>query len=543
MVTDFSVKVGTTNINGIGTSENLNESHEILSETTIGFTNIVSYTIIDGSNDKITATADYWNAENQKEIKIDAFNVDLNIYDFVDADINMEESYSDLQIFLTNSKRAQIDTGSGDDLISVVIQSNGPGWGNTFDISSESGDDKIYLSNNYGTQYTSYRIYTGDGADYINASEVTMNDLSEDYPDQRMIDTGDGEDQIIGSQGNDYIDGGNGADTIYTGEGNDEVYGGFGQDVIYAEGGSNIIYGERGADIIFGGEGENFLYGGRGADTIYGGEGINLLSGGLGADTIYGGSGNNEIYGGAGRDTIYAGAGENYIEAGRGADTVYGGEGDDIIYGGSGADTIYANNGENQIYGGLGADTIYAGEGDDFISGGFGQDTIYAGNGNNEVYAGNGSDLIYTGSGSDIIDGGNGADTIYAGAGNDTVIFDSQDSLVDAGDGFDALIIDDSAVSIDSSVFSNFEAVITQKDQVNTINSNLQDGLIFSLGGDVGDNIIFNSETEFVMDNSATLSETELDGLVNLGIDSASLSAYLDTISGFTVWSDIDLTA
>lgn len=74
----------------------------------------------------------------------------------------------------------------------------------------------------------------------------------------------------------EVIDGGNGQDSIQGTDGSDLLCGGNGQDVIYAG---------RGRDILHGGNGQDELYGEAGDDLLIGGNGNDLLDGGLGTDT------------------------------------------------------------------------------------------------------------------------------------------------------------------------------------------------------------------------------------------------------------------
>lgn len=476
MVAEFSVKVGTlnttgSNYDGSGNAEYLDDSYEILSEQDVtGDSEITTneekvidddtanatYQIIESGNDMITVIADDWNADSQKELRIDASNVDVQVSDFVDIDINLESSYTDLTIEVNNSKRGEVSTGSGDDNILIALETNKAsayGWGNDISVDSGHGNDSIYLTDNQNSQYTSYQIDAGSGNDTINVSDVAKNDNADDSAYERSIDAGSGNDTVYGSDGNEYI------------------------------------------------------IGGDGQDTIYAGDGLNIIDGGNDHDIIYGGS---DI------------------------DIIDGGNGDDIIYTGEGYNTVDA---------GSGKDTIYGGDEDDYIDGGHNADTIYAGDGNNTVLGGSGNDLIYAGSNEDYIDGGHGSDVIYAGAGNDTIIFDKQDSLVDAGEGFDALIVSDGWSRIDSDDFINFEAIIAEASTDNKVVTGISDGLIVSLGADAGDTLSFDENTSFTLDSDAALNSEQVDSLADNGVDASSLTAYLDTVSGYTVWSDIDLTA
>lgn len=476
MVTEFSVKVGTlnttgSNYDGSGNAEYLDDSYEILSEQDVtGDSEITTneekvidddtanatYQIIESGNDIITVSADDWNADSQKELRIDASNVDVQVNDFVDIDINLESSYTDLTIEVNNSKRGEVSTGSGDDNILIALETNKAsayGWGNDISVDSSHGNDSIYLTDNQNSQYTSYQIDAGSGNDTINVSDVAKNDNADDSVYERSIDAGSGNDIIYGSDGNEYI------------------------------------------------------------------------------------------VGGDGKDTIYAGDGSNVIDAGNDHDIVYGGVDADIIDGGNGDDTIYAGNGDNSVVAGSGKDTIYAGVGNDFIDAGHNADIIYAGDGDNIIFGDTGNDIIYTGVNDDYIDGGTGSDSIYAGAGNDTIVYDKQDKDVDAGDGFDALIISDGWTRIDNDDVVNFEAIIGSEEQFNKVTTDIVDDLVVALGSDSGDTLSFNDDTSFTIDNNATLSTDNIAALSTNGVDTATLTAYIDSISGYTVWSDVDLTA
>ena len=140
--------------------------------------------------------------------------------------------------------------------------------------------------------------------------------------------------------------------------------------------GARDFLGTSDDENIWGTNNDDFIHLGGGADTVSGMLGDDELIGGAGADVIYGGEGDDEIEGGLGQDTIFGGDGNDTI----GDD---GSEGADFIRGGTGADTITDSLGKNTIYGdsgddvidvvdaadnGITADTVIAGTGDDRIS-------------------------------------------------------------------------------------------------------------------------------------------------------------------------------
>ena len=91
-------------------------------------------------------------------------------------------------------------------------------------------------------------------------------------------------------------------ETIHGNSGNNELVGTDGDDIIYGYGGNDDISGDAGNDIIYGGAGNDKLYGGDGNDILYGGDGNDNLYGGAGNDILIGGKGNDTLYGGEGHD-------------------------------------------------------------------------------------------------------------------------------------------------------------------------------------------------------------------------------------------------
>ncbi|MCI0753859.1 calcium-binding protein [Teichococcus vastitatis] len=123
------------------------------------------------------------------------------------------------------------------------------------------------------------------------------------------INTGSGDDWILGLTGNDVIQSGGGADTVSAGWGDDTVRSGAGDD---------WVFGGEGRDTIDLGEGNNLAYGGNGGDRITAGGGHDALSGGGGDDQLSAGGGKNSFLLGSvsgavdGNDTYSAGSGADY---------------------------------------------------------------------------------------------------------------------------------------------------------------------------------------------------------------------------------------
>lgn len=176
---------------------------------------------------------------------------------------------------------------------------------------------------------------TWAGNDVIDASRATFNQFISNFY------LGIGDDQLLGTNGQDWIYDGAGNDVIIAGGGNDRVHADMGDDVYY--GGAGIdkidfrylnVRGPAFSDPVA--EGVVFDLakttvqdlGIRGHDRFFGFEYIN----GTGAnDTLYGNGGANDIAGDAGKDTMDGRAG---------ADSISGGDGADIYTGGAGADQL-----------------------------------------------------------------------------------------------------------------------------------------------------------------------------------------------------------
>jgi hypothetical protein len=133
-----------------------------------------------------------------------------------------------------------------------------------------------------------------------------------------------------------------------------------------------------GDDTLYGTAGDDTINAGNGNNLIYASEGRNTITAGSGNDKIYGGASNDIINAGAGNNEIYASEGNNTITTGAGNDTIYAGAGNDTIYAGAGDDLIYAGEGNNTIYSGTGNNTVYSGSGSDLfaLTTGFGATTI-----------------------------------------------------------------------------------------------------------------------------------------------------------------------
>ncbi len=217
-------------------------------------------------------------------------------------------------------------------------------------------------------------------------------------------ETHQGDDELHGGSGNDFLSGGAGDDELLDYVGNDSLYGGLGND---------ILLDLEGDDQLFGGDGDDQLWAGTGADTLIGGLGSDTLFGDIGNDYLSSDEGDDELQGGDGNDTLHGGFGQ---------DTLLGNLGDDLLYGGSGDDNLIGNEGADQLFGEDGDDQLWAGTGADTLSGGLGNDELFGEDDNDRLVGNEGNDGLFGGNGDDILQGGLGNDLLFGGLGRDTFV-------------------------------------------------------------------------------------------------------------------------
>ncbi|MBX9763033.1 MAG: type I secretion C-terminal target domain-containing protein [Pseudomonadaceae bacterium] len=135
------------------------------------------------------------------------------------------------------------------------------------------------------------------------------------------LNSGDGDDILIGLGGNDTLNGGNGNDILAGGAGNDTLNGGAGIDTAsYIDAGSAVT-----VNLVVA-TAQNT--GGAGTDTLNNIE--NLIGSGFG-DTLTGNGSANLLFGGAGGDTLVGNGGDDILIGGLGGDTMTGGTGKDTF--------------------------------------------------------------------------------------------------------------------------------------------------------------------------------------------------------------------
>lgn len=185
---------------------------------------------------------------------------------------------------------------------------------------------------------------------------------------------GDGNDFLKGKKGDDTLNGGNGNDYLQGGQGDDDLTGGEGNDFLAESKGNNTLDGGLGNDILKGGKENDTLIGGEGNDFLFDRKGNNILDGGLGNDTLQGGRENDTLIGGEGNDLLTDSKGTNTLDGGLGSDILQGGKNNDLLISRSDA-------GEPMIAQDPDAARVYPdqpfSETDDILFGGKGADTFY----------------------------------------------------------------------------------------------------------------------------------------------------------------------
>jgi Ca2+-binding RTX toxin-like protein len=255
----------------------------------------------------------------------------------------------------------QIDGGDGDDQIS-----EDPG---NDTIAGGPGDEDEYDGGNEGGVSISL-----DGVANDTGPTGTDNVL----PDIENIDTGNGDDVVIGSAADNSIRTSGGNDVVNGGDGNDDITLDDGNDTGSGGGGNDEISGGRGNDVLDGGAGDDELFDFAGTDQLSGGDGRDLLDSETGADTISGGPGVDTVaywdsnsgvsvsLDGVANDGT-PGAGQN---VGTDVENIIGSGGNDVLIGSAGVNLLNGEEGDDVLMSRDGsADVDVCGDGLDAVVG------------------------------------------------------------------------------------------------------------------------------------------------------------------------------
>ena len=315
-------------------------------------------------------------------------------------------------------------------------------WGSDL-ITDTSGIDTVDLSkitsNLAVTMWSSGGNEVSDGINLINWTSVIEN-----------LNTGSGNDTILGDNGINSITTGAGNDTIAGNGGNDTLNGGIGNDLYsYSTAwGNDSILDASGIDVLdFSYSSLNVTFrleAGIGDEVTDGTNKINWtgnlienVTAGSGNDTLIGNSGANFLTGGAGNDTYIftQNWGIDTLSDASGTDTV------DLSAVTSNLNVVLdsttgtkVSDGMNSInWGSSILENIVTGSGNDTVIGTSTADFIVTAAGNDTVSSSGGNDTLNTGTGNDSLNGGAGDDTyIFAKAwGNDLIADASGTDTID----------------------------------------------------------------------------------------------------------------
>ncbi|WP_158967714.1 calcium-binding protein [Chachezhania sediminis] len=372
------------------------------------------------------------------------------------------------RVTVNSSFAAMIRTGDGDDRVDASIGAHAVGV--VHDYRMGAGDDLVKVGNAFANVHMGEGIDTADYSARANVLFLYMGGVNQSinvngtrYDPGSFLgigfETNSGIENLIATEGNDFVNG-NGWDNIIEGRaGNDDIDGNGGDDTLFGGAGDDVLDGDTGADTLLGGSGNDELIGGIGADTLSGGAGNDVLDGGDGDDFLDGGAGHDALFGGAGDDRLMAVYDWNFDE------TYDGGEGSDtIVLAGLTTDLGRRNSfreydvflqdrkielhyvynpkfGRNQQKHIKFADlaNIENATGSDF------RDRIFGTDDANRIEGGGGNDLIEGAGGDDILSGGAGDDVVRGQAGDDTIDIrvreDSGNDIYEGGDGNDSFRI------------------------------------------------------------------------------------------------------
>ena len=288
----------------------------------------------------------------------------------------------------------------------------------------------------------------------------------------RLFDDGAGDFGLLNDDGSirdsglvlqEYADGGGGGGIIRGTSGNDELLGTEGDDSFDAEAGDDILRGREGNDFYLGGTGSDRFVFTAGADFVgdfdLGDDAVVLLDLGVssfaqvqpflqqwGPNAAVVFDANTSIvlenieigdltaahFSFSDPSAIVGTNGNDTLSGTSGADVVEGLGGNDLLRGLAGADTLDGGNGNDKLYGQSGVDDLNGGDGSDRLYGNNGTDTLDGGDGNDRLFGHNDADSLQGGAGNDILWGGAGGDDLDGGSGTDRASYTTAASGVRA---------------------------------------------------------------------------------------------------------------
>jgi len=309
-----------------------------------------------------------------------------------------------------------------------------------WDLSKQLGNLTVVYTNIYsgiassGTRFRDIEfvsIKSGSGNDTLNVTATISGN---------RLNSGSGNDSLVGSFGEDQLDGGNGNDTLLGGAGNDSwsvggLKGGSGNDSINGGSGNDYLQGSLGNDTLDGGTGKDYLEGGSGndlyiidstSDTVSetSGSDIDTLQSSVSLKLINYSNIDNVTLVGVNPLNVIGSTGRNYLRGNNGNNLLDGGMGLDTLAGAAGSDTYVINNVGDKIIENLnqGVDQVVSSVSYNLMAAANVENLTLTGTSNLNG-TGNASNNNITGNGGDNrLDGGMGFDTLIGGAGNDTYV-------------------------------------------------------------------------------------------------------------------------
>ncbi len=312
-----------------------------------------------------------------------------------------------------------------------------------------------------------------------------------------------GNDNIVGTEGDDQVNGFGGADTAAGGLGNDWYYvDNIGDKVLEAlgEGGVDRVFTSVSYALAAGSEVEIFstdYHAGTGAidlsgnelsNIIYGNDGVNILDGSDGDDILDSRGGNDLLFGGAGNDISYGGTGDDWHFVESAGDRVLESVGEGVI------DRVFARS----------SYTLTAGSEVEVLStdhhAGTGAINLSGNELANVVYGNEGVNILDGSAGSDWLDGRGGNDLLFGGAGNDTTVGGTGDDwhfVTDAGD----LAVENAGEGATDRVFASVSYQLVAGSEVEVLSTDNHAGtLAINLTGNALANAIYGNEGANTLD-------------------------------------------
>jgi serralysin len=327
---------------------------------------------------------------------------------------------------------------------------------------------------------------TGNDTFFVdNASDVIIENASDNTPSQELFSMGNNNDVVVASTTYTLTANAGGIeDVMAAGSLTGNTASNLTAINLTGNGDKQALIGNDAINILSGEGADDFLVGMGGNDTLNGGTGNDMLLGGLGNDTLDGGAGNDVFMFNQGSSQGWNLLNQAFtFDATGGTDVFIGGTEDDTIYlrgaitdynitrtsttdyaisvrsgsAVSSSETATFRNIEKLAFGNVTdsdaviqanlaaainlsslvipsdfADNLSAPSSANWtVNGMAGADTLTGGAGNDNINGGADNDTIFGNVGNDTLDGGTGIDTLSGGTGNDTYYVDNAGDVID----------------------------------------------------------------------------------------------------------------